>query len=101
MGVDDRGPKRFLFKVSTHETYDRICDDFIGREIFVETGHKIRVEDISSYKTRVKISRVPFEVTNDILKKVLGGHGEVEKCEYQYKAFGKYKRLKETLPDLV
>merc|ERR1711888_81343 len=70
-GIDDRGKNRFLFEVSSKEIYERICDQFIGREIRVGSYCIVQVDDISYYGTKIEISRVPFLVTNDILKVLL------------------------------
>ena len=66
-GIDDRGTTRFVFKVSTSEVYDCICEHFAGREIQIGNGNVIQVDDISSYGTMVEVSRVPFEIDNDVL----------------------------------
>ena len=91
VGIDDRGDTRFLFEVSTKERYEQIIKDFTGRDITIERGFIIKVDDISSYYTQVKISRVPFKVNNEMLGKSLETYGEVEKVKNYYKAFGKYK----------
>ena len=91
VGIDDRGDTRFLFEVSTKERYEQIIKDFTGRDITIERGFIIKVDDISSYYTQVKISRVPFKINNEMLGKSLETYGEVEKINNYYKAFGKYK----------
>ena len=95
-GIDDRGKNRFLFEVSSKEIYERICDQFTGREIRVGSYCIVQVDDISSYGTKIEISRVPFLVTNDILKMLLQRYGEVYKCKNHYRMFGKYRQLNKT-----
>ena len=74
--------------------YDQICEKFTDKELEIEEGHKIQIDDISSKKTRVFISRVPFEVNNDMLCDMLSKYGEVHKCQDYFKKYGKYKELK-------
>ena len=95
-GVDNRGDMRFLFEVSTKERYDHICENFTGRDITIEDGCVIQIDDISSYSTRIKISKVPFQVTNKMLSDALTKYGKVEKCINYFCEFGKYKDFKKT-----
>ena len=67
IGIDDRGETRFLFEVSRKEIYDRICEQFTGRDIPIGNDNVIQVDDISSYGTRIEISRVPFMIDNNML----------------------------------
>ena len=92
-GIDERGDTRFIFKVTTDVRYDNICENFLGKEIEVETGFKIQVDDISANKTRVCISRVPFEVSNPMLHDVFTKFGKVHKCQDYFKSYGKYSSL--------
>ena len=92
-GIDDRGSSRFVFEVSTKERYEHICETFTGRDIVIGNNCRIQVDDISSYGTRVEISRVPFMVTNEMLSIMLQKYGKVYKCQNYYRAFGKYRNL--------
>ena len=92
-GIDNRGNTRFIFEVSTRKRYEIICETFTGRDIAIGNNCRIQVDDISSYGTRVEISRVPFEVTNDMLTIMLQKYGNVYKCQNYYKTFGKYRQL--------
>ena len=96
VGIDDRGKTRFLFEVSTQTKYKDICEKFTGRDITIEKGFVIRVDDISSYSTEVKLSRVPFKVNNDMLIGALTKYGQVEKIKSHFKTFGKYSNNKKT-----
>lgn len=89
-GIDDRGNCRFILKVTTAERYESICENFVGRDIPIGYGNIIQVDDISSYGTMVEISRVPFEISNEILTNMLKKFGDVYKCQSYYRRFGKY-----------
>ena len=93
VGIDLRGYARFLFEVNTKELYDSICENFTEREIAIDDGCVIQVDDISSYGTRIELSRVPFQVTNEMITNMLSRYGEVYKVQNFYKKFGKYTNL--------
>ena len=95
-GIDSRGSTRFIFEVSSKERYKYICQTFTGRDIIIGKYCRIQVDDISSYGTRVEISRVPFRISNDKLTSVLLKYGEVYKCQNYYRSFGKYRKLNKT-----
>ena len=96
VGIDDRGATRFLFEVRDNETYDRICEQFTGKDISIDQFNVIQVDDISSYGTRIEISRVPFAIDNNMLKIILQKYGEIYKCQNYYRKFGKYNELDKT-----
>ena len=56
----------------------------------------IQVDDISSYGTKIEISRVPFIIDNNMLKIMLQEFGEIYKCQHYYRKFGKYSKLNKT-----
>ena len=95
-GIDDRDETRFIFQVTTHERYKDICLKFTTRDILLEPGHVIRVDDISSEGTRVEISRVPFDVSNEMLTKILKSYGDVLKCQTYFHNYGKYNKCKKS-----
>ena len=43
-GLDDRGAKKFLFKVTTKERYEDICNRFVGRDIVLKNGLKYKLK---------------------------------------------------------
>ena len=92
--IDGRGEGRFIFKVTTEARYVNICENFVGRELEIEPGFKYRVDDISANKTRVCITRVPFELSNDMLQDMLQQYGKVHKCQDYYRSYGKYTEFK-------
>ena len=94
VGIDERGDNRFLFEVANKEIYEAICEQFTGRDISIGHGGVIQVDDISSYGTRIELSKVPFQVSNDMIKNVLQKYGEVYKVQNYYKTFGKYRNFK-------
>ena len=67
-GIDGRGKEKFIFKVKSEARYESNCENFLGKEIEIEPGFKFRIDNISANKTRVCITRVPFEVNNDMLQ---------------------------------
>lgn len=95
-GIDDRDTNRFIFQVTTHERYLDICTNFTTRDIFLEYGNVIRVDDISSGGTRVEISRVPFDVSNEMLTKILQNYGDVINCQTYFRKYGKYTNCKKS-----
>ena len=95
-GIDDRDINRFIFQVTTHERYEEICAKFTIRDIFLEPGHVIRVDDISSEGTRIEISRVPFDVSNEMLTKILKSYGDVLSCQTYFRNYGKYNKCKKS-----
>ena len=92
-GIDDRGNNRFLFKVTTADRYENISVHFAGREIPIGYGNIIQVDDISSYGTMVDITRVPFEIDNEVVKSMLRKFGDIYKCQTYYRKFGKYTKF--------
>ena len=96
VGIDDRGTTRFIFEVRNNKTYDRICEQYTGKDISIDQFNVIQVDDISAYGTRVEISRVPFAIDNNMLKIILEKYGEIYKCQNYYRKFGKYSELDKT-----
>ena len=80
-GLDERGDKQLMIKFTTDERYNFIVDNFTYRNITIAPGTVVQVEDISTYRQRVLVRDVPFEVTNDVLKALMEDYGEVTKIE--------------------
>ena len=72
-----------MLKLNT-EKYQEICDNFTASNITVEAGVVIEVNDISSYRTRVVVRDIPFELSEDTLKLILGQYGKVERINRYY-----------------
>ena len=96
LGIDDRGDRRFLFEVHSSELYESLCERFTGRDIPIDQGCVIQVDDISSTGTRIELSKVPFQVTNEMVSDMLKQYGEVYKVQNYYKKYGKYRHFSKT-----
>ena len=77
-GLGDVGNKRFMLKISSYPRYQKLCRDFVGQTISLDDKHVIQVDDLSSYKDRVRVTNVPFELHNHVLQKLLSRYGKVE-----------------------
>ena len=64
-GLAHWGPKKHLVKVKSRQEYERLITRYVGYPIRIDNAHGIEVDDVSSYKDRVKITRVPFEMTQN------------------------------------
>ena len=79
-GIDMRGTNRWLSKLHSTQRYNHIIENFTGKDYPLGLHNVIRIDDISSYNTRVQLSRVPLEVTNDSLIQAMSKFGKVVKC---------------------
>ena len=88
-GLDDEvpGTTQLMIKVTNAARYNYICDNLLGSKFTVAPGHVIQVEDLSSYRVRVLFNFVPFELTNECLRKLLEDYGEVGRVDYMRKNF--------------
>ena len=93
LGIDTRGTARFIVKVSSKNRYENICKNYTGRDYVLDHHHVIRFEDISSYGTRIQVSRVPMEIDNETLSKVFSKFGEVLSCHEYFRIIGDYSNL--------
>ena len=94
-GIDDRGNTRFIVKVTSGERFEYTCSNFIGRNIRIRSGYIVQVEDVSTYKTRISLTNVPFEMNNEMVKELFERYGKVVKCQYQFpRNLGNIKGLK-------
>ena len=96
LGIDERY-RKFLLKVDNEERYQTICENFTDMQLTVEPGVIIEVNDISSYRTRVLMKDVPFELDDMKLRTFLNRYGNVEKIYNQnnYKLRrSKYKKVR-------
>ena len=100
-GIDLRSSNRFIFKVSSSKRYEYICNNFTGRDHVLDRNLVIRFDDISSYGTRIEVSRVPYEVSNDILVQVFSKFGVVLKCQNYFRKIGGYDNLTHTGERLI
>ena len=88
-GLDDEvpGTKQIMIKVTNASKYNFICDNKLDKHFTVAPGHVIQVEDLSSYRVRVILDFVPFEITNESLTKLLENYGEVGRVDYIRKRY--------------
>ena len=92
-GFDTRGNTRFLFKLNSKQRYEYICKNFTDKDIVLDQNNIIRIDDISSYGTKIEVSRVPLEMDNDTLVRVFSAYGKVIKCNYYFRKYGDYENL--------
>ena len=86
VALDERDNMHILFKVATKETYDRICNEKTFENIEVGQNEAIAVvEDISSYRTKVLIRNIPFEISCDEILGFLEDYGEIHRHMYTIK----------------
>ena len=78
-GLADYGPKKHCVKVHSEQMYNHLVARYVGFSLRIDRVTEIEVDDLSSYRDRVKISRVPFEMTSDTLKSLLGRYGQVDR----------------------
>ena len=90
-GISVMGKFRFMIKVSTFERYNEIGENYVGQVVSIDESCEIRIEDVSSYKNRVRMKFVPFELNNDALRMLLERFGKVENVVSCYRRQGKYK----------
>ena len=62
-GMVHWGPKRHVVKVKTKQMYQHICGRYVGYPIRLDSNHEIEIDDLSSQKNRVKITRIPLEMS--------------------------------------
>ena len=88
-GLDDEvpGTKQIMIKVTKSAKYNFICDNLLDKHFTVAPGHVIQIEDLSSYRVRVVLDFVPFELTNECLFNLLENYGEVGRVDYIRKTY--------------
>ena len=89
-GLAEMGPKKFMIKFKALFTYNRIVQEFVGKPITIDDSHEFEVDDISTYKNRVQVKKVPFEMEDATLKTLLERFGKVENINTPLKRFGDY-----------
>ena len=85
------GRFRHMVRVRSEQMYKHICDRYVGYTIRVDKDHDIQIDDLSSYKDRVKVTRLPYEISKRKLGDILGQYGLVEKVIMCTKSEGKFK----------
>ena len=92
-GMAAMGDKKFMLKLSTWGTYNRIVKDFVGREFIIGDDNEFEIDDLSTYKNRVRVTKVPFEMSDNELRKLLERYGKVENINTSFKKFADYKDI--------
>ena len=83
-GICEMGPKRFMLKVASARTYERLCRTYVGARCTIGDDIELEVDDISTYKYRVCVTKVPFEMENYQLRVLLERYGRVENISTSY-----------------
>ena len=78
-GLADYGPKKHFVKVQSEQMYNHLLSRYLGYPIRIDNETEIEIDDLSSYKDRVKITRVPFELSPDTIKSLLCRYGQVDR----------------------
>ena len=90
-GLCQMGKKRFFVKVTTAARYDYLCDLYGGQEVIIDEDNTVIIDDVSTYKTRIKVKGVPWEFPNELLRSLLERYGRVDSIiDCSWRA-GKYK----------
>ena len=71
-------------------TYSRLVKDFEGMTIRLDDDTEFVVDDLSTYKNRVRVTKVPFEMDDASLRTLLERYGKVENINTSLKKFGDY-----------
>ena len=71
-GIAEMGPKKFMLKLKTFSTYNRLIKDFEGKVTKLDDDHEFALDDLSTYKNRVRVQKVPFGMDVNTLKTLLG-----------------------------
>ena len=89
-GIVPMGPKKFMLKLTTWDTYNRIVVNFVGTSMTIDDENEYEIDDLSTYKNRVRVTKVPFEMSDEELRKLMGRYGKVENVNVPLKKFGDY-----------
>ena len=57
-GIAEMGPKKFMLKLKTYSTYNRLVNDFEGTVNRLDDDNEFVVDDLSTYKNRVRVTKV-------------------------------------------
>ena len=71
-GLADYGPKKHIVKVQSEQMYNHLVIRYVGYPLRIDNENEIKVDDLSSYKTRGKLTKVPFELSTDTITSLLG-----------------------------
>ena len=74
---------KITLKLSTEGRYNHICENYIGKQYSLEPGHLIEIEDLSSFRTKVHIKDILYEMTENMLKNCLEQYEDVTNMCYK------------------
>ena len=77
-----------MVKFRTFFTYNRLVNEFVGKKLRIGNENEVELEDLSTYKNRVWVQKVPFEMDDSSLKSLLERYGKVENITTSLKTFG-------------
>ena len=93
-GMADYGTKKHQIKVISSQMYDHLVARYVGYPIRLDRNTEFEVDDLSSYKDKVKITRVPFELSHDTLKSLLERYGQVDRLIMCMSRERRYKNVR-------
>ena len=73
--------------------YNRLIKEFVGKKMTIDAEHEVELDDLSTYKNRVRVQKVPFEMEDNTLKALLERYGKVENITLSLKKFGDYDAM--------
>ena len=79
--------------LSNERIYRDICDKCSGIEVDVNDNIRIKVEDLSTYKTYVTIRNVPFEMSDFMLQDILSRYGSIAHIRKNLRNTGRYRNI--------
>ena len=77
-GLDFFGKDAVHVKLDNSEVYNTTIEIHGNNKFDTDKGSVIEIIDISSYKTKVSLKNVPFDLPNAVLRNILERHGDVE-----------------------
>ena len=83
-GLGYSGRDSVHVKLIDNDVYDTTIEEHCFNTFKTNSGSHIELLDISSYKTKVHMKNVPFELPNRALRSILEKHGVVEDIKLSY-----------------
>ena len=56
-------------------------------------NNEFELDDLSTYKNRVRVQKVPFEMEDNVLRSLMERYGRVENINTTYKKYGKFDNI--------
>ena len=70
----------FHIKLANNAIYKQVVS-YHGDKIDIDKNTTVQLLDASTYKSRVFIRNVPFELNNGAIRRILGNYGSVDRVE--------------------